>query len=50
MNTTVKKKSPRLYTVKAKKGLIVISQVLTNEDQAKRWEALVKENGYEVIK
>lgn len=48
--TTAVKTRKTLFTVKARKAGITIKQVLISEDQAKRWEKLCKENGYEIVK
>jgi len=49
MKTKTTAPKPRLFVVKAKKAGMVVKQVLTSQDQAERWKALVKKNGYEVI-
>lgn len=48
MNTTTKPRKT-VFKVKARKGQMVVEQILTNEDQAERWKKLVKKNGYTVI-
>lgn len=47
---TATKARKTIFKVKARKNGLVVEQILTSEDQAARWKALVKENGYEVIK